>query len=88
MTKINLGFVDTAARFIPASEIMAEYLKARTAFYRYRNLYIICRAHCQLGGAWPNLTRKHKVKMEKSARSCRNWQKMKNNLERMRAAAM
>jgi hypothetical protein len=88
MTHIDLGFKDTAVRFIPACQIIAEYEKARAAFYRYRNLYIICRAHCQFGGAWPNLTRKNKVKAEKAARSCRNWQKMKNNLERMRAAAM
>lgn len=75
---------DTCVRFISSGEIASRYHDARMKFYRHRNLYIICRAHCQLGGYWPNLTRQHKKKMERAAIKCREYQKAKNSLERMR----
>lgn len=75
---------DTVVRFITSGEIASRYHDARIKFYRHRNLYIICRAHCHLGGYWPNLTRKNKDKMNRAAIKCREYQRAKNSLERMR----
>ncbi len=77
---------DTVVRFISSGEIASRYHDARVKFYRHRNLYIICRAHAQFGGYWPNLTRKNKEKMNRAARKCRQYQIAKNSLERMRQA--
>lgn len=82
---MNISHTDTVARFISAGEIANRYQDAKRKFYAFRKLYLICRAHAIMGGAWPTLTRNNRIKMERAARSCRNWQKMKNNLERMRS---
>lgn len=82
---MNISHTDTVARFITAREISDRYEDAKRKFYAFRNLYRICRSHAIMGGAWPTLTRNNRIKMERAAKSCRNWQKMKNNLERMRA---
>ena len=87
MTTINPDLFDpndTVVRFISSGEIASRDYDARMKFYRHRNLHIICRAHACLGGYWPNLTRKHKIKMERAARKCRQYQMAKNSLERMR----
>ena len=75
---------DTVLRFISSGEIASRYEDARIKFYRHRNLYIICRAHAQFGGYWPNLTRKNRQKMFAAAKKCRQYQVAKNSLERMR----
>lgn len=75
---------DTCVRFISSGEIASRYHDARIKFYRHRNLYIICRAHCSTGGYWPTLTKRHKEKMNRAARKCRQYQIAKNSLERLR----
>lgn len=71
--------------FISLVEIIASYQEARTKFYTNQKLYQICRSHAKNGGAWPNLTRKHRIKMEQAAKEARQWQQLRDNLERMRA---
>ncbi len=73
--------------FIGLAEIINSYDEARRRFYSHKTLYQICRGHARTGGAWPNLTRKHRMKMEKAAKEARQWQTLRDNLERMRAKA-
>lgn len=73
--------------FIGLAELINSYEEARRKFYSHRSLYRICRLHAKDGGAWPNLTRKHRLKMEKAAKEARQWQTLRDNLERMRVKA-
>jgi len=74
--------------FIGLAEIISSYDAARRKFYSHKSLYQICRGHARHGGAWPCLTRKHRLKMEKAAKEARQWQTLRDNLERMRAKAL